>query len=272
MPIPKLYRQPKFVLLLLVLLFGVLVAGCWYGYQKQLKNLEKQLYDLQHKMQTQRPMNSKLFLFILLLCSCSLGLWAQVTPQGSLSGNEICPGAQATLAFTASAGVGPFTVRYTDGNAIRTQTGVRSGVPFDAKSNTTATKTYTLLKVTGADGGTRSSGFTDATGTVTVSTRPDLQGLALAPITSVCAGADASLSLSGFVQTHSFQSKPPISTSADFPTSAYATDLDGDGDLDVLSLSYVDQKIAWYKNDGFGRFGEEAIISTIENPLGLHAA
>ena len=62
MPIPKLYRQPKFVLLLLVLLFGVLVAGCWYGYQKQLKNLEKQLYELQHQLQTQRCMiHSTLF-------------------------------------------------------------------------------------------------------------------------------------------------------------------------------------------------------------------
>ncbi|WP_164490029.1 T9SS type A sorting domain-containing protein [Runella sp. SP2] len=270
---PKLYRQPKFVLLLLVLLFGVLVAGCWYGYQKQLKNFEKQLYDLQHKMQTQRFMNSKLLLFTLLLCICSFGLLAQVTPQGSLSGNAICPGAQATLTFTATAGTGPFTVRYTDGNAIRTQTGVTSGTPFNAISKTTTTKTYTLLKVTGADGGTRSSGFTDATGTVTVSPRPDLKGLTLSPIAPVCAGSNASLSLSGFEQTRSFQPKPPISTLTNGALSVYSADLDGDGDMDVLSASVTDDKIAWYKNDGSGGFGPQIIISTSADfPTSIHAA
>ena len=39
-----------------------------------------------------------------------------------------------------------------------------------------------------------------------------------------------------------------ITTSADFAWSVYATDLDGDGDADVLSASQVDDKIAWYEN------------------------
>jgi len=50
MPMSKLYRQPKLVLLVLLFLFGVLAVGCWYGYQKQLKNLEKQLNDLQRQL------------------------------------------------------------------------------------------------------------------------------------------------------------------------------------------------------------------------------
>jgi hypothetical protein len=33
-------------------------------------------------------------------------------------------------------------------------------------------------------------------------------------------------------------------------SSAYAADVDGDGDMDVLSASYEDDKIAWYENDG----------------------
>ena len=44
--------------------------------------------------------------------------------------------------------------------------------------------------------------------------------------------------------------------------SVYAADLDGDGDLDVLSASWGDDKIAWYQNDGSGNFGPQSIIST----------
>ena len=41
-----------------------------------------------------------------------------------------------------------------------------------------------------------------------------------------------------------------ISTSAGGAWSVQAADVDGDGDLDVLSASYGDDKIAWYENDG----------------------
>ncbi len=41
-----------------------------------------------------------------------------------------------------------------------------------------------------------------------------------------------------------------ISTAADGARSVFATDVDGDGRVDVLSASSVDDKIAWYKNGG----------------------
>lgn len=45
--------------------------------------------------------------------------------------------------------------------------------------------------------------------------------------------------------------------------SVHATDVDGDGDVDVLSASEGDNKIAWYENiDGKGRFGEQRAITT----------
>lgn len=46
------------------------------------------------------------------------------------------------------------------------------------------------------------------------------------------------------------------------PQSVFAADLDGDGDMDMLSASSFDNKIAWYKNlDGQGNFGPQQIIS-----------
>ncbi|PKP24472.1 MAG: hypothetical protein CVU03_12440, partial [Bacteroidetes bacterium HGW-Bacteroidetes-2] len=44
-------------------------------------------------------------------------------------------------------------------------------------------------------------------------------------------------------------------------TSIFAADLDGDGDIDVLSASQAGEEIAWYENlDGLGNFSSENII------------
>ena len=40
-----------------------------------------------------------------------------------------------------------------------------------------------------------------------------------------------------------------ISTSANTAYSVYA--VDGDGEMNVLSASYQNDKIAWYENDGY---------------------
>ena len=53
-----------------------------------------------------------------------------------------------------------------------------------------------------------------------------------------------------------------IQTDAAHPMSVYAADLDQDGDLDMLSASLRDDKIAWYENlDGEGTFGPQRVIS-----------
>jgi hypothetical protein len=59
-----------------------------------------------------------------------------------------------------------------------------------------------------------------------------------------------------------FGAQNVISTDANKATSVYSTDLDGDGDMDVLSSSFSDNKIAWYENDGTGNFGSQIVIST----------
>ena len=44
---------------------------------------------------------------------------------------------------------------------------------------------------------------------------------------------------------------------------AIVGDLDGDGDLDVLSASETDDKLAWHENlDGAGSFSAQRVIST----------
>ena len=58
----------------------------------------------------------------------------------------------------------------------------------------------------------------------------------------------AAVALTSPAVAQSFGAQQVITTSADGAHSVYATDLDGDGDADVLSASQVDDKIAWYEN------------------------
>jgi len=53
-----------------------------------------------------------------------------------------------------------------------------------------------------------------------------------------------------------------ISTTADGARSVFAADLDGDGDMDIVSASYLDNKIAWYQNDGNQNFTLRTISLT----------
>ena len=66
----------------------------------------------------------------------------------------------------------------------------------------------------------------------------------------------------------SFSLEKEISSTVDGGTNIFARDFDGDGDLDVLSSTYLDGfvtnelYIAWYQNtDGSGAFGEQNTIS-----------
>lgn len=55
--------------------------------------------------------------------------------------------------------------------------------------------------------------------------------------------------------------------------SVFAADLDGDGDNDVLSGSYLDDKVSWHENLGGGSFGDQQVISTEANGVqSVHAA
>lgn len=60
-----------------------------------------------------------------------------------------------------------------------------------------------------------------------------------------------------------FGSLQIITTDVNYPSSIFLSDLDSDGDLDILSASSSDNKIAWYENiGGTGNFGAQQIIAT----------
>ena len=64
----------------------------------------------------------------------------------------------------------------------------------------------------------------------------------------------------------SFGPQQVITTDATGAESVYAIDLDCDGDVDVLSASMGDDKIAWYENtNGLGSFGSQKVITTGAN-------
>ncbi|MCP3982519.1 MAG: hypothetical protein GY716_24730 [bacterium] len=47
----------------------------------------------------------------------------------------------------------------------------------------------------------------------------------------------------------------------------FGDDVDGDGDIDLLSASRQDDKIAWYDNDGNGNFTQVVISTTVEEAI-----
>ena len=62
-----------------------------------------------------------------------------------------------------------------------------------------------------------------------------------------------------------------ITTSADGAHSVYAID-DGDGDMDVLSASYNDDKITWYENNGAESFTAHTITTSANGANTVYAA
>ncbi|WP_298427328.1 T9SS type A sorting domain-containing protein [uncultured Kordia sp.] len=62
-----------------------------------------------------------------------------------------------------------------------------------------------------------------------------------------------------------FGEKRIISASSNGIKSLIAVDIDGDTDMDIVSASSFDDKIAWYQNDGSGNFSTEQIVSDVSN-------
>ena len=72
--------------------------------------------------------------------------------------------------------------------------------------------------------------------------------------------------------TTPFFSEQIISTNADEARSVYTADVDGDGDIDVLSASSGDNKIAWYENNGSEGFTERIISTNADGASSVYVA
>ena len=75
-------------------------------------------------------------------------------------------------------------------------------------------------------------------------------------------GISWQFTIKSLTSTTVFSDQKIISTSADGAKSVFSIDLDGDGDMDVLSASYYDDKIAWYENDDDENFTEHTILTS----------
>ncbi|GAB5521923.1 MAG: hypothetical protein RhofKO_41740 [Rhodothermales bacterium] len=91
--------------------------------------------------------------------------------------------------------------------------------------------------------------------TVTATGSIQSSGEALAPQTW-------SFTATSGMGTGAFGVPQAITTTADAARAVHAADMDGDGDVDVLSASSSDNRIVWYVNDGGGSFGTEHVISS----------
>jgi len=65
-----------------------------------------------------------------------------------------------------------------------------------------------------------------------------------------------------------------IDTSADGAYDVHVADMDGDGDMDIVSASYTDDTIAWYENDGAAdpSWSAENIDTNVDGALDIHVA
>lgn len=89
----------------------------------------------------------------------------------------------------------------------------------------------------------------------------DIDGDGAIDVVSSSAGDDKILWYKNLDGQGSFGAGQLITSNALNPYSIYITDIDGDSDMDVISASSGDNKIAWYINtDGQGNFSGEQII------------
>ena len=74
------------------------------------------------------------------------------------------------------------------------------------------------------------------------------------------------------IASGTFGGQNTVTTAADSANSVFAADVDGDGDMDMLSASGDDDTIAWYENDGSQNFTVHTITTAAMSASSVFAA
>ena len=62
-----------------------------------------------------------------------------------------------------------------------------------------------------------------------------------------------------------------ITTSDNGARDVYAADIDGDGDVDMVTCSSLDNTVAWYENNGSQSFTKNSISTSQNSPTSVYA-
>lgn len=102
-------------------------------------------------------------------------VYAKIAPNGLITTANICEGENAVLKFHALKGTAPFIVDYTDGNNNFKQTMVAVEDSLEISNPILNTTTYSLTKITDANGCINNEDLSKYPVTVTVNPRPEIE-------------------------------------------------------------------------------------------------
>jgi gliding motility-associated-like protein len=118
--------------------------------------------------------------------------WTIVPPAGSITGKFDCATGLAQMTFTATSGLGPFTLYVNDGTTTRTYPNIQSGVSFQLTPSPTKATQYTL---TGIKDANRCSAVTPSNATITIG--PTMIPIITSGNNAICKNDSIQLSASG---------------------------------------------------------------------------
>lgn len=101
-------------------------------------------------------------------------VYPDIAPSGLITANDICAGDNAIIKFTASTGKAPFTIEYSDGNNLFKHTGVSLEESFEINEPLFKTASYSLIKITDANGCTNTEDLSIFPATLNVNPTPEI--------------------------------------------------------------------------------------------------
>ena len=138
-------------------------------------------------------------------------------------------------------------------------TALLNNITFQNTSNTPAANRTLLIQVNDGDGGNS----IPVTQVISITAQNDAP-IAVDDSYTIDENTTLTINPGGFISN-------TVTTGAIGANSVFSIDVDGDGDIDLLSASQTDDSITWYENDGSQNFTAHTIASDADGALGVHA-